>query len=886
MRRLLRSWLWRVPIDEEVDEELAFHIEMRRRELVGRGMAPGQARELAERRVAELARVRRVCAGIARRRDREMRMTQWVEELWSDVRFALRQLRISPGFTALAAVTLALGVGANSAIFALVDATLLRPLPYDDPDRLTMIWEGVPSRPRGAVAPLDFHDFHQRNRTFESMAAVYPYARRMTAADGSAEQIPAQQVTPGFFDMLRVRPVLGRAFLPSDVAVPPHVAILSEGLWRGRFGADPGVLGRVIQLDAQPFTVVGVMPADFQTFGTARLWTVWAEIPGMDSRGNRFMQVVGRLAPGVSLAAAQSDLDQVAAGLAREYPATNKDRGVTVAPLRDGLVGTEVRSTSLLFLGVVGFVLLMCCANVANLLLARTSSRARELAVRSALGAGRLRIVIQLLTESLALAGVGGLLALGVSAAILRAAPSLIPAGILPPSITLSFDGRVALFCGVTALLTGILFGIAPAWQATGTSLIQTLSSEGRAATRGGSRLRSLLVVGEVAAAVLLLCGAGLLLRTLTAIHGVDPGYRAERVLTMVPSIDYALPTSMFRNEDALRQFFDGVEREVSSVAGVERVGWGTSLPLLGFSATPFSIVGEEPPAESPLIADRQMVSPGYLPTLGVRMVAGRGFTAQDTVGGPPVCIVSASLARQHFGGRNPIGMRITVGVPQIRGRQAPVAREIVGIADDVRRTVGQTEESRSIYIPLAQSPWSFVVFVIRPSAGSAEALAPAVRAALARVDRRVPITQVRALDDVVWQVAERPRFRAALVTTFAALALALTMVGVFGVLAYSVQQRSREFGVRIALGATTGNVLRLVLATAARLIGGGMLVGLVLAALLAQSISAFLFGVAPLDPVTFAAAALILGVTAAVAAAIPARGASHVDPVVAFRNE
>jgi putative ABC transport system permease protein len=740
MKRSLRSWLWRVPIDQEVEEELAFHVEMRRRDLVAHGMDPALARETAERRVAELAAVRRTCVDIAQRRDREMRLTQWLDELGSDVRFAMRQLRASPGFTALAAITLALGIGANSAIFALVDATLIRPLPFPEPDRLAMVWERTPSVARAGVAPLNFHDWHERNRTFESMAAVYFYARRLSAADGSVEQIPAEQVTPGFFDLLGVRPVAGRTFLRSDVALPPNVVILSERLWKTRFGGDPGVVGRIIQLDTQPFTVVGVVPAEFRSLTpAANLWTVWTELPGMDSRRNRFMRVIGRLKPGVTLKSAQSDLERVAADLAREYPATNKDRSVTVGPLRDALVGPEIQSTSMLFLGVVGFVLLMCCANVANLLLARTAGRARELAVRSALGAGRMRIVIQLLTESVVLATLGGILGLGVGFAILRVAPLVIPQGVLPPSIVLTFDGRVALFCAGTTFLIGILFGVAPAWQATGTSLVETLTSEGRGSTRRGGRLRALLVVGEVAAAVLLLCGAGLLLRTLVALGSVDAGYRADNVLTMVPSLDYALPTSMFKSEETLRQFFDGVEGEVRNLPGVESAGWGTSLPLMGFSSTPFEIVGDQSLTSSNrLVADRQLVSPGYLPTLGVPIVAGRGFNALDAAGSPPVAIVSEAVVRQHLGGRNPIGMRISISHLGI-GPPRLVVREIVGVAGNVRRTLSETEESRAIYVPIAQNPWSFTIFIVKPSVGSAEALVPAVRAAVARVDRRVP---------------------------------------------------------------------------------------------------------------------------------------------------
>jgi putative ABC transport system permease protein len=508
------------------------------------------------------------------------------------------------------------------------------------------------------------------------------------------------------------------------------------------------------------------------------------------------------------------------------------------------------------------------------------------LAVRSALGAGRRRIVSQLLTESVVLATLGGALGLAVGAFILRIAPSVIPQGILPPAIALTFDARVAAFCGVTAFVVGILFGVAPAWQATGTTLVGALTSEGRAVTRGGSRLRGLLVIGEVAAAVLLLCGAGLLLRTLVAMGQVDAGYRGENVLTVQPSLDYGLPTSMFGSEEALRRFLDSVEREVTSLPGVESAGWGTSLPLMGFNGFAFEIVADEAPGvDTRPVADRQLVSSGYLPTLGIPIVAGRGFTEHDAMASPPVVIVSEAVVRQHLGRRHPIGMRLVVRQLVI-GPPQPVVREIVGVAADVRRNFGEIEESRAVYVPISQNPWSFPILVVKPAAGPAEALVSAVRAAVARVDRRVPLVQVRTLDDMIGLVTARPRFRAVLVTTFAGLALVLAMVGVFGVLAYSVRQRRREFGIRMALGATTGTVLRLVLGSAGRLVGTGALIGIVLAALFGQSLSIFLFGVPPLDAVTFAGVIGLLGATAAIASAIPALRASQIDPVVAFRND
>ena len=886
MKRSLRSWLWRVPLDQEVHEELALHLELRTRELIERGMDPKAAREMAAGRLGDAARLKRTCVDLGRKRDREMRLTQWFEELRDDVTFALRQLRRSPGFTLVAAITLALGIGANSAMFALADATLLRPFPFPDPDRLVMVWERFQTFSRATVSPLNFRDWNERNRSFQSMAAAFGYPRRLASSDGTIEQVPGMQVTTRFFDVLGIKPIVGRAFLPSDVALPPNVVVLSEGLWQTRFGGDATLIGRTIQLDGDPFTVLGVVPAESQVMSPTSLWTLWTELPGMDARGLHFMRVVGRLKPGVTLDAARSDMTAIAEALAEELPATNEGRGVTIDPLRTGLIGPEVRLTAMLFLGVVGFVLLMCCANVANLLLARTNGRARELAVRSALGAGRWRIVAQILTESLILAAIGGLLGLGLGAAILQVAPSVIPVGLLPPAVMLAFDVRVVTFCVATAFLTGLLFGMVPAWQATGTSLLQVIASDSRTATRGGARFRILLVAGEVAAAVLLLCGAGLLLRTLVALENVNAGYSAESVLAMRVNLEYGLPTSRYPTPESLRRFFDATEQEIARLPGVRSVAWTSGLPLEGaMFGFGFDIVGAETPPTNRPQADYQLVSPTYFQTLDIHIAAGRAFNDRDTSSSVAVCLVNEAFVRRYLQGKNPIGMRIAIRSMTLAPEQ-PVEREIVGIVGQVKMSAGELEDSVQVYVPLAQNPWSSMALVVRPTGGLAEALAPAVRAVVARVDRAVPLVGVRTMDEVARLATARPRFRAVMVSTFAGLALLLAMVGVFGVLAYSVQQRSREFGVRIAFGATTTDVLGLVLGSAARVIVVGVAVGLVAAAALGQSIATFLFGVQPLDPVTFASVAAVLTLTAAVATAAPALRATRIDPVVAFRNE
>jgi putative ABC transport system permease protein len=897
MKRSLRSWLWRVDINQEVDEEIRFHIEMRTRELVDKGLDPRIAREMVLARLGDAARLKRTCVDIGRKRDREMRLTQWIEELRDDVRFAVRQLKASSGFTLVAAITLALGIGANGAIFALVDATLLRPLPLPDPERLAIVWERSDAAPRGPVSPLNMLDWNERTRTFDKMAGFIPGVGSMVmaGANGTTEGVPRQWVTSGVFDALGVRPVAGRTFLPSDDAQEISAVVLSEAFWRNRFGADPSVIGGQIRLDGMPFTVVGVVPQETQIIGRASVWALIQlrrdlfGTPGGPSperaRGLRVFRVVGRTKPGVSLDAARADMTTVAAALASEFPSTNKGRSVRIEPLRDVLIGGDLRLTSLLFLGVVGFVLLICCANVANLLLARAAGRARELAIRSALGAGRRRIVRQLLTESLVLAILGGALGIGVGVAILRVAPSVIPDGLLPTAVAPAFDIRVGAFCAVVALVLGVFFGLAPAWHTRGlASSAEAMAGNTRTTTARGGGMRALLVVGEVAAAVLLLVGAGLLLRTLMAVGNVPRGYQAESVLTVfVDPLAGQYPT-----RESLLQFFDSVARETAADTNVRSVAWASTLPLgdSTFGSTSFEVVGDPPVDEDQrATANYQIVSPSFFSTLDLPVVAGRAFTDADTADSVPVCIVNEAFARRHLQGRSAIGARVAVRSPTSGLIQA---REVVGVARQVKGRPDESEEFVQLYVPLAQDPSDDIFLLVRPKAGPATALASSVRAAIARVDTKqlVTVGQLMTLDDIALEATARHRFRAVLVLTFAGLALLLAMVGVFGIIAYSVQQRLREFGVRIALGATTSQVLGLVLGGAARMIGIGAVLGLLAAMLLSRSIAAFLFGVEPLDPLTFVTVASLLAVTAIAAALVPALRAARVDPVAAFRTE
>ena len=900
MKRSLRSWLWGVPLDQEVDEELALHVELRTRELVERGLDPKTARDIVLSRIGDLGHLKRTCVDLGRKRDREMRLTQWLEERAGDVKFAIRQLRAAPAFTAVAALTLALGIGANSAMFALADATLLRPLPFPQANRLVMIWERNtqdrgPFAARAAVSPLNLRDWAEQNRSFDAVAAMalgIGGGPLLAAPDGSVQSVDRQTVSSRFFDVLGVRPILGRTFLQSDAAVATTtVVVMAEGVWRTRFGADPSVVGREIRLNGQPLTVIGIVPDHAQLGRAAGVWTLMGEqFPPNFSRGFKFLQGVGRLKPGISIDAAHADLSVIADSLAQAHPETNKGWGVSIEPLHSAIMGRELQLTSIFLLGVVGFVLLMCCANVANLVLARASVRGRELALRSALGAGRTRIVAQLLTESIVLAALGGGLGIGIGAVLLTVAPTLVPVNLLPPAAKIAFDSRVLLFCGAASIIVGVLFGLVPAWQATRTSLVQVLSSESRSATRGGGRFRSVLVAGQVAAAVLLLCGAGLLLRTLLVLGTAETGYRADgdTVMTLDFSLPPVRPGTRYPNAQSYMSFYDSASSAIRALPGVQRIGWASGLPYgdteLGYWR--FEIVGDPPVAlGSRPRSDFQAADSGYFETLDLPIVAGRSFTDSDTSTSALVCIVNEAFVRRHLAGRNPIGMRVAIE-PGLTNEASPRVREIVGVARQLRGSASQPEDPVQLYVPLAQYPVSDTLLVVQASGVPASALVAPIRAAIGTIDSNIPVRRERTLTDLATLTTAPHRFRAVMVGLFASLALMLAMVGIFGVLAYSVEQRTREFGVRIALGATATNVLRLVLGSAARVIVAGGVIGLAAAAALSRTISTFLFGVEPLDPATYASVGLVLALTAAMAAAAPAWRATRVDPVEAFRAE
>jgi putative ABC transport system permease protein len=802
---------------------------------------------------------------------------------WRDLRYAARSLRRAPGFTAVTVIVLAAGIGANSAMFSLVDAALVRPLPFTHADRLVMLWERSTRTVHNRVSPLNFLDWSEQQQAFSATAAVAGGSRTLTGSGGEAERIPGQSVTWQFFDLFGIQPIAGATFTADDAANRRFAVVLSERLWRNRFGSDPAIIGRAITLDGQPYTVSGIVPASFQVLYNADMWTLFAVRRSPEQRRQHYMQVIGRLKPGVTLEQAREDMAGVADRIAIASPETNKGWGVTIEPLRDAIVGPELRATSLVLAGVVGFVLLMACANVANLLLARGLGRSREMAVRAALGGSRRNIAQQLLTESLLLASLGGAAGLALAWTAVRVAPSLIPAGTLPAAIELAFDARVA---GVAALLTvgtALLFGLVPAWQASTVPLAEATASGGRGSTRSGGRLRTALVVGEVAAAVLLLTGAGLLIRTLIALNRVDPGFRADHVLTM----QVGLPLNRYGSDEKLFEFYQSAERELSSIPGVTSAAFGGSLPLDGWDiGQGFAIVGDPPIEQSrSLSAHYQIVSGSYFRTLGIDVLKGRTFDAHDGLHGAPVCIVNEEFVRRHLQGRDPLGAVVGVQNMAMTGASELVPRTVVGVVRQVAEAAGEKERALEIYVPITQNPW-FSASLSVQTTGDPLTVLPAVKAAIARVDKDQPVTRIRTMDEVAAEATSQPRFRAELVGLFAVLALVLAAVGIFGVLAFSVGQRAREFGIRVALGAQSRAVLRLVLGGALKMTGAGVAIGLAAAALLTRLLGALLFNVQPTDPITFISTAVVLGTAALLACALPAWRATRVDPAVTLRNE
>ncbi|HZS04924.1 MAG TPA: ABC transporter permease [Blastocatellia bacterium] len=805
-----------------------------------------------------------------------------MKTLWQDVRYGLRVLIKNPGFTLVTVLALALGIGANTAIFTVVNAVLLRPLPYQQPERLVWAWGNFAQSSRAAVSPPDFIDYRDQNRSFSHFAAFTvggESAANLTGA-GEPERIPSALVTTGFFQTFGVNPLLGRAFLPDeDQAGHDHAVVLSYGLWQRRFGGDRNIIGRELAIDGENYAVVGVMPPGFQYPPRAEMWAPLGFYhPGMKARGAHFLRPVARLKPGVTREQAQADFDLIAGRLEQQYPNTNKGWSLKLVPLDEVIIGGSMRLALWVLLGAVGFVLLIACANVANLLLARASARQREIAVRRALGASRLRVIRQLLTESMLLAALGGIVGTLLAVWGVDLLVALSP-GNIPRVGEISVDGRVFAFTLLVSLLTGVIFGLVPAWQSSRTDLNEALKEGGRSSAAGGGRygVRNLLVVAEIALALVLLAGAGLLIRSFRHLQQVSPGFNPAGVLTA--RID--LSEARYREPQKRVIFFSQVLERTRTLPGVEAVGMISELPMSGqLNDTNFTIEGRWPlVAGQENDADIRRVSDGYFTAIGIPLLRGRHFTGQEVTENRPVVIINQALAAQYFPGVDPVGKRLIIET----GEPQPAAREIVGIVGDVQHFgLGQGLPAE-MYIPSLRFPWANMV--VR-TATDPPALAPAIRSQVLAVDPDQPVSNFRTMEQLISTSVAQPRFQTRLLTIFAAVALALAVVGIFGVMSYAVSQRTHEIGIRMALGAKRGDILKLVIGQGMVLAASGVAVGLAVAFALTRVMRNLLFEVSATDPLTFVAITLLLLGAATLACLVPARRATRTDPIIALRYE
>ncbi len=805
-----------------------------------------------------------------------------MDSLRQDLHYALRRLLKNPGFTAVAVMTLALGIGANSAIFSVINAVLLRPLPYPDSDRLVGMYH-VSEGDRAVMSPANFLDLRKQTRTLEDAAAVDPTEVTITGA-GNPVRIRASEVSASFFDVLRARPLLGRTFA-ADENEPgkDKVVVLAYGLWQQRFGGRADVVGSTVAIDRVPRTIVGVMPRGFAYPAEHELWLpIEYTEQTRNARGAWYLRVIARLRPGVSSDQSASEIAALGEALQKAYPRHNTNVGFTTFPLHEALVG-DLRPALLVLLGAVGFVLLIACANVANLLLARAVGRETELAVRTAMGAGRARLVRQLLTESVVLGLAGGLAGLLIAAWGADVLVALQPEGV-PRLNEIAIDRTVASFTVGMSLLTSLFFGAIPAVQMTRGSLAASLKDGARSvlAARGSARTRATLVVAEMALAMMLLAGAGLLIKSFSRLQAVDPGFRSEHAL----SFELSLPNTIYRDPPQIISFYDRMVERMRALPGVTAAGGVMGLPLSGLSFNiSFKVAGrpEPPPGQVPDLEVR-VATPAYFGTLGIPLTRGRLFTEADHAQGTKVAILSEAAVRRHFPNEDPIGKRIELGWG--RGPGTPRAGgEVIGVVGDVREYRLDEAYPAEIYLPMKQWPVGRMTMVMR-TAVPPLSLADDVTQAVNEIDPNLPVSEIRTVDDVVAESIAQPRFYMLLLAAFASVALVLAAVGIFGVMSYTVSQRTREIGIRMALGAAEGKVVSMVVRQAMRLALVGLTLGVVAALALSQTMATLLFDLSPTNPLTFATVATILAVVAFLASWLPARRAASVDPMVALRAE
>jgi putative ABC transport system permease protein len=886
-RRQLASLLWKASVDEEVDAEFDFHVEMRTRELVARGMDPTSARAAAVARFGDFRAVRASCRSIGNQRDRDMRRTEYLSELAYDARFALRQLLHAPAFTAVAVLTLALGVGATTAIFSAVEAVVLKPFPYTAADRLAFAfthWQFGD----GNVSVGDFADWRRRSKSFAELAAFQFRGMTMTTGD-TPDRVTVASTTANVFSMFGMKPAIGRGFTPDeDQPGKNQVLVLSDGLWRRAFAARQNVLGETVLLGGLPHAIVGVMPPAFDpTDSHEEAWTPAGFTPEqLAQHDEHFLTVVGRLGPRVSIDAARREMDAIGRQMASDFPETNKTNTAVVAPFAATIVG-DYRTRLFVLLAAVACVLLIACGNVANLLLARGAARSKELAVRTAIGAGRSRIVRQLLTESVVLATLSSAIGLVLAWAGIHMLVGAAPATI-PRLAATRIDGTVLLFALGLTVACSIVFGSVPALRSAARDVPQSLREGGRTATPAArDGVRTTLIVVEVAIALTLLVGGGLLIRSAMYLDRVDPGFKIAGTLSARAALR---PSDYASNPERAGQIFMRIFEALRAQTGVAAAALTTAAPL-GPGGGSNGLVPEGVPADVSHAIDSRlrMVTPGYLTALGIPLIAGRDITEQDVRGGLRVMIVSASLAKAAWPNESAIGKRIRCCES---GPDDPRWKTVVGVAADVR-TGGPTRDIRpEFYLPMLQAPpdaWRWVngtmTIVARAANGNGASLTPAVRGAVQSVDRGLPVYNVATMDARLRDSVAESRFHLLLLATLGVIGLLLASAGIYSVIAYFVTLRRHEIGVRMALGATPGDVLRLMTVQGLGPVIAGAVVGCVAATWATRLLRGSLYGVSPTDRTTFAAMTALLLLVAIVAILIPARRATAVDPTTALQG-
>jgi len=883
----IKGVLRRDRLDRDLDEELRSHLEMRAQDNISAGMNAGEARYDAQRRFGNTT--------LLKEDTRAADIISWLDTAARDLRYAIRMLRRSPGFTAVAVLTLALGVGANTALFSVVNGVLLNPLPYPHPEQLVTLSESKPNFDTGSISYPNFRDWQKDNHTFTSIAIARGYSYSLTGL-GEAEQVRARFISSDFFTLLGVNPVAGRTFSQGEdeIGAAP-IAMISAGLWKRKFGSSPDAVGKSLTLDGRGYTIVGVFPANFELFlRNSRAADVYVPIgqwnnPLLRERGAGLgVHGVGRLKPGVTIEQARADMDQISRNLAAAFPVTDKGISAHLIPFRDDMVG-NVQPILLVLLGAVGLVLLIACVNVANLLLARSTGRTREFAIRGAMGAGRGRLIRQLLTESILLALSGGGLGLLLAQWATRAVLGVLPAE-LPRAAEIRLDVHVLMFTAAVSLLAGILFGLVPAFKTSHLRLHETLKESGRGSSGARHRAQGVFVVLEMAMALVLLIGAGLLIRSLAAVWSVAPGFRPDNVLTF----SISLPPSMVNaSPAAIRAAVRDLDDKFASTPGVQAVSlsWA-ALPLSGDDDEQlFWLDGQPKPSNENDMnwTLDYIVEPDYLRTMGIPLHRGRFFTPQDNEHAPLVVVVDDVFARKYFGNQDPLGKRIILNAT---GRKA----EVVGIVGHVNQWGLDSDNTQSLraqmYIPCMQMPDAFVAMVpsgmgvVVRSDGTAPELLNAIRRTSQQMSVDQVISGVQTMNEVISDSLAARRFSMILFGVFAALALLLSSIGIYGVISYLVGQRTHEIGIRMALGAARSDVLRLVLGHGLRMTFLGVVIGLAAALGLTRLMANMLYGVSPTDPLTFAGVALILALVALTACYIPARRAMRVDPIVALRYE